>query len=110
MMRSFIERASLAAALTLGAAPVAGCIPQPRAAVSLKVSAAAKTPSDAVVTIEPVEGKGNTITRSALTLVGDVPGISAEKFAELTAKAKAGCPVSRALGAIEITLDAKLAS
>jgi osmotically inducible protein OsmC len=32
------------------------------------------------------------------------------QFLELANKAKASCPVSRALGAIEITLDAKLGS
>lgn len=69
---------------------------------------AKKLTTEAVVTIEPVEGKGNTITRSALTLRGDVPGMSAGQFAELAAKAKAGCPVSRALGAIDVTLDARL--
>ena len=60
------------------------------------------------VTVGPVEGKGNTISKSALTLRGDVPGMSAEQFVELANKAKASCPVSRALGAIEITLDAQL--
>ena len=40
---------------------------------------------------------------------GDVPGITDEKFQELAAKAKAECPVSQALGAINVTLDAKLA-
>ncbi len=53
--------------------------------------------------------KGMSISKSALTLVGDVPGIDAAKFDELAKKAKEGCPVSRALAAIEITLDAKLA-
>jgi len=69
---------------------------------------AAKITTDAVVTIGPVEGKGNTITSSALTLRGNVPGMSEAQFIELANKAKAGCPVSRALSAIEITLDAKL--
>ena len=69
---------------------------------------AAKLTTDAEDTIGPVEGKGNTITKSALTLRGNVPGMSAAQFEELANKAKAGCPVSRALGAIEITLDAKL--
>ena len=71
---------------------------------------AAKLTTTAEVTIGPVEGKGNTISKSALTLRGDVPGISDEQFLELANKAKAGCPVSRALAAIEITLDAKLES
>ncbi len=69
---------------------------------------AGKITTDAVVTIGPVEGKGNTITSSALTLRGNVPGMSEAQFIELANKAKAGCPVSRALSAIEITLDAKL--
>ena len=59
----------------------------------------------AVVTVVP----GTGITGSALTLTGSVPGIDAAKFRELADKAKAGCPVSKALGAIEITLDARLA-
>jgi osmotically inducible protein OsmC len=71
---------------------------------------AAKLTTDAEVTIGPVEGKGNTITKSALKLRGNVPGMSEAQFLEQANKAKAGCPVSRALGAIEITLDAKLES
>ena len=68
------------------------------------------TPADrlevsAVVTFVP----GTGITRSALSVVGTVPGIDADKFAELAADAKANCPVSQALSAVEITLDAKLA-
>ncbi len=62
---------------------------------------------EAKATVELVPGTG--ITGSALTLTGDVPGISQETFAELANKAKAECPVSQALGAIDVTLDAKLA-
>lgn len=61
-----------------------------------------------VVTIEQVEG-GFEVKSSALTLTGKVPGIEDAKFQELAKKAKEGCPLSKALGAIEITLDAKLA-
>jgi len=43
-----------------------------------------------------------------LDLTGDVPGITAEKFQELAAGAKANCPVSQALKAVPITLEAKL--
>jgi osmotically inducible protein OsmC len=57
--------------------------------------------------VELVPGTG--ITGSALTLIGKVPGIDAAKFGELADKAKAECPVSRALGAIAVTLDARLA-
>jgi osmotically inducible protein OsmC len=67
------------------------------------------TPADeldakAVVTLVP----GTGITGSALTVVGKVPGIDAAKFKELAEKAKAGCPVSKALGAINVSLDARL--
>ena len=69
---------------------------------------AAKLTTSAEVTVGPVEGKGNTISKSALTLRGDVPGMEEAQFLELAKKAKESCPVSRALDAIEITLDAKL--
>jgi osmotically inducible protein OsmC len=67
---------------------------------------AEKLEAKAVVTLDPAKG---AITKSALTLVGNVPGIDAATFNELATKAKANCPVSKALGAIEVTLDAKLA-
>lgn len=57
-----------------------------------------------------VEIEAGTIKGSALTVVGRVPGIDAAKFEELAQKAKTNCPVSKALGAINLTLDAKLAS
>lgn len=66
---------------------------------------AEKIDAKAAVTLIP----GTGITKSALTLVGSVPGIDAAKFQELALKAKENCPVSKALGAIEVTLDAKLA-
>ena len=55
-----------------------------------------------------VEIDAGTISGSALTVEGKVPGIDAAKFEELAQKAKANCPVSKALGAINVTLDAKL--
>lgn len=59
------------------------------------------------VTLEKQEA-GFAITAVHLTLNATIPGIDAAKFAELTAAAKAGCPVSKLLNA-EITLDATLA-
>jgi osmotically inducible protein OsmC len=44
-----------------------------------------------------------------LELAAKVPGISPEKFMELAESAKANCPVSQALKAVPITLEAKLA-
>lgn len=60
--------------------------------------------ADAEVTIEAGEGGAN-ITKSALTCRVEVPGGDAAKIRELGEKAKTGCPVSKALAAIEITLD-----
>jgi lipoyl-dependent peroxiredoxin len=51
---------------------------------------------------------GFAITRIDLSAVGDVPGISAAEFDTHAQAAKANCPVSKALAAVEITLDARL--
>ena len=58
------------------------------------------------VTLEQVEG-GWAINAVHLTLRAKVPGADAATLAELAAKAKAGCPVSKVLNAT-ITLDAAL--
>ena len=52
---------------------------------------------------------GLTITRIDMTVRGRVPGIDQDRFAEHANVAKAGCAVSKALGAVdEMTLDAQL--
>ncbi len=56
--------------------------------------------------VELVPGTG--IIGSALTLTAHVPGIEKVTFDQLADKAKEGCPVSRALGAINVTLTATL--
>ncbi|MEZ2128467.1 MULTISPECIES: OsmC family protein [unclassified Sinorhizobium] len=61
----------------------------------------------AKVTLESVEG-GFAITAIHLSLTGTVPGADEATFKELADKAKAGCPVSKALSAVPITLDVKL--
>lgn len=63
----------------------------------------------AVATFEKTDA-GFRITTIALSVVGTVPGMSAEDFATHAAAAKDGCPVSNALvGNVEITLEASLA-
>ena len=69
---------------------------------------AEKLDARAVVNMQEAAGGGFEITSSELTLTGTVPGIDAAKFEEIAGKAKASCPVSKALTAIKITLDAKL--
>src|SRR5690606_31748205 len=66
---------------------------------------ASRLEAKAVVSLVP----GTGITQSALSVRGNVPGIDEAKFRELADKAKAECPVSKALGAVEISLDASLA-
>ncbi len=64
--------------------------------------------TEAIVTLRPVEG-APTITKIALTTVGQVPGLDEAVFVEHALAAKAGCPVSRALAGVpEITLEASL--
>ena len=70
------------------------------------------TPADelkarAVVSVEQADG-GFEVRSSRITLEARVPGIEAATFQELADKAKAGCPISKALGVIEVSLDAKL--
>jgi lipoyl-dependent peroxiredoxin len=54
-------------------------------------------------------GEGPAITLIELETIGDVPGLSAEEFQDFATKAKEGCPVSKALSAVEMRLTAKLA-
>ena len=65
--------------------------------------------TQAAVTLEKLEA-GFTVTAIHLTVTAKVPGASAEAFSAAAEKAKAGCPISRLLGAAaKITMDAKLA-
>ena len=59
----------------------------------------------AAVTFEP----GTGITGIHLTVRGEVPGGSAEDFQAAAEEARVGCPVSQALRATPITLEATLA-
>lgn len=59
----------------------------------------------AAVTFAPGEG----ITGSHLLVSAKVPGLSGEDFQRLAAQAKDGCPISKALAGIPITLEASLA-
>ncbi len=64
-----------------------------------------------VVTFAPKEGGGFRVAKSALSVRGRVPGVDADRFAELAREGEAGCPVSNALrGNVEITVDASLES
>lgn len=51
---------------------------------------------------------GFAITRVDLVTEAEVPGVDAAAFNEHAESAKANCPVSKALGGVNITLDARL--
>jgi osmotically inducible protein OsmC len=53
------------------------------------------------VTFQPGEG----ITGSKLSVNGNVPGLTADEFAQFAEDAKKNCPVSQALTGTTITLD-----
>ena len=61
--------------------------------------------TNAEVTFKP----GTGITGIVLKVTGAVPGITAEQFQEAAEGAKEGCPVSQALKAVPITLEATFA-
>lgn len=62
----------------------------------------------AVASFQKVEA-GWRLTKMALSVTGDVSGLSADEFAEAAEKAKDGCPVSNALkGNVAISVEAKL--
>jgi osmotically inducible protein OsmC len=54
-------------------------------------------------------GEGFKITGIKLTVRAQVPGVSAEAFGQAALATKTGCPVSGALSAVPIELDAALA-
>jgi osmotically inducible protein OsmC len=60
------------------------------------------------VTLGPDPAGGFRLTGIKLTVRGEVEGLDADAFAEAAAAAKAGCPISKALTGVDITLDAAL--
>ena len=61
------------------------------------------------VTLGPDQADGGfAITSIALKVVGEVEGLDEAGFRKAAEGAKAGCPVSKALKAVDITLDASL--
>jgi osmotically inducible protein OsmC len=64
----------------------------------------------AAVGFDPKVGGGYEVSFSHLTVKGDVPGMSADDFAEAVRQASVGCPISQALkGNVAITAEGELA-
>jgi osmotically inducible protein OsmC len=62
------------------------------------------------VSLGPDPAGGFRLTGIKLTVRGEVEGLDAAQFAKAAEDAKAGCPVSKALTGVDITLDAQLES
>jgi osmotically inducible protein OsmC len=90
------------------AAAHAGCFTM---ALAVALSRAGYTPTElsteAAVSLDK-DGDGFSITKSALTLKAEVPGLDKAAFDKLAEETKKTCPVSKLLKA-EVTLDATLA-
>lgn len=54
-------------------------------------------------------GDGFRITHMELSTIGQVDGMDNNTFIELAEEAKKGCPISKTLSSVHITLEAKLA-
>lgn len=92
----------------LGAAH-AGCYSM---ALSHALASAGKPPTKIETTAKvqlEKDAKGFSIARIDLVTRGTVPGLSAAEFQRFAEDTKANCIVSRALAAVPMTLDAKLA-
>ena len=83
-------------------------------ALSGQIGAAGGTPQSlevrADVSLGPDPAGGFRLTGIKLTVRGEVEGLDAEQFGKVAEAAKAGCPVSKALTGVDITLDAALES
>ena len=62
------------------------------------------------VSLGPDPAGGFRLTGIKITVRGEVEGLDAAQFAKAAEDAKAGCPVSKALTGVDITLDAQLES
>ncbi len=68
---------------------------------------ATKVETSAACTVEK-QGAGFTITTMKLTVRASVPNIDAATFQKAVQDTKVGCPVSRALSALKIDVQAEL--
>ena len=82
--------------------------------LSANIAQAGGTPQSlevtADVTLGPDSARGGfQLTGIVLKVVGEVEGLDEAGFAQAAQDAKAGCPVSKALAGVEISLEASLA-
>ena len=87
------------------AAAHAGCFAM---ALSNTLSGGGNVPERLETSARVTFQAGHGITGIHLSVRGRVPGIDAAAFEAAASEAKAGCPVSKALAAVPITLEASL--
>jgi osmotically inducible protein OsmC len=83
--------------------------------LSANIAQAGGTPQSldvqADVSLGPDQANGGfKLTGITLTVRAEVDGLDAAGFEKAAQEAKAGCPVSKALAGVDITLDAALES
>lgn len=82
-------------------------------ALSNEIAQAGGTPRSLDVTADATLGQdpagGFKVTGIAITVRGEVEGLDEAGFVKAAEAAKVGCPISKALAATTITLDAALA-
>jgi osmotically inducible protein OsmC len=79
--------------------------------LSNEIGKAGGTPQSIEVSADVTLGRddsGLAITGIKLTVRGEVEGLDAAAFEQAAQTAKEGCPVSKALAAVDITMDAAL--
>ena len=80
--------------------------------LSAQIGQAGGTPEvldvQADVSLGPDPAGGFRLTGIKLTVRGEVDGLDDAQFAQAAEAAKAGCPVSKALTGVDISLDAQL--
>ena len=92
----------------LVAAAHAGCFSMAAAGALTRAGHPPKSiATHATLTLEQ-KPEGFRITKIALDTQAEVPGIDEATFKKLAEEAKKGCPVSVALGGVQITLNATL--
>lgn len=74
-------------------------------ALSHGLAGAGHAPTSIDTTAEVTFQAGEGITGIKLTVVGDVPGITAEEFEAAAKDAEQNCPVSQALKSVPLTLE-----
>ena len=78
-------------------------------ALSHGLGGAGFTPTSIQATAAVTFEAGVGVKSSHLLVEAVVPGISADQFEQIAEAAKAGCPISKALAGVDITLEAGLA-